>query len=114
MLRFLVLIAIVLALSEALPAGPWYNIGERVKVTWSNDEVLKSMGRPLNPPVFRPQDRAARQGRSAGPEPLGGGRGSWYNKGQKGANIKWSNDQVLTDMGRSLNPPYPRNLTDST
>ena len=65
MLRFLVLIAIVLALSEAIPAGPWYNIGERVKVTWSNDEVLKSMGRPLNPPVFRPQDRAARQGRSA-------------------------------------------------
>ena len=65
MLRFLVLIAIVLALSEAIPAGPWYNIGERVKVTWSNDDLLKSMGRPLNPPVFRPQDRAARQGRSA-------------------------------------------------
>ena len=65
MLRFLVFIAIILALSEAIPAGPWYNIGERVKVTWSNDEVLKSMGRPLNPPVFRPQDRAARQGRSA-------------------------------------------------
>ena len=65
MLRFLVLIAIVLTISEAIPAGPWYNIGERVKVTWSNDELLKSMGRPLNPPVFRPQDRAARQGRSA-------------------------------------------------
>ena len=65
MLRFLVFIAIVLTLSEAIPAGPWYNIGERVKVTWSNDDLLKSMGRPLNPPVFRPQDRAARQGRSA-------------------------------------------------
>ena len=57
MLRFLVLIAMVLALSEAIPAGPWYNIGQRIKVTWSNDEVLKSMGRPLNPPNPRPQDR---------------------------------------------------------
>ena len=34
--------------------------------------------------------------------------GRIYKKGQKGANIKWSNDEHLLSIGRQPNPPWPR------
>ena len=36
------------------------------------------------------------------------GHGRIYKKGQKGANIKWSNDEYLISIGRQPNPPWPR------
>ena len=31
--------------------------------------------------------------------------GRWYKKGQRGANVRWSNDQYLISIGRPPNPP---------
>ena len=35
--------------------------------------------------------------------------GRLYKKGQRGANVRWSNDQYLISIGRRPNPPAFRN-----
>ena len=82
MLKFLVLISLVVTFSEAMPQNSWYNIGERVGLTWSNDQALTELGLPLNPrPLYLLQNIEAtekRKRRSANPEPINGGRGRWF------------------------------------
>ena len=102
MLKFLVFISLVVTFSEALPLSPWYNIGERVGLTWSNDQTLADLGLPLNPrPQYLQNIEATeeRKRRSANPEP----QNSWYNIGER-VGLTWSNDQALTDLGLPLNP----------
>ena len=109
MLKFLVLISLVVTFSEAMPQSPWYNIGERVGLTWSNDQALTELGLPLNPrPLYLLQNIEAtekRKRRSANPEPINGGRGRWFIKGQRGSTVRWSNDQFLQDASLPVNPP---------
>merc|ERR1711934_1089654 len=100
MLKFLVFTSLVVTFSEAMPQSPWYNIGERVGLTWSNDQTLTELG--LNPrPQYLQSVEATeeRKRRSANPEP----QNSWYNIGER-VGLTWSNDQALTDLGLPLNP----------
>ena len=103
MLKFLVFISLVVTFSKAMPQSPWYNIGERVGLTWSNDQALTELGLPLNPrPLYLLQNIEAteeRKRRSANPEP----QNSWYNIGER-VGLTWSNDQALTELGLPLNP----------
>ena len=132
--------ALILALTEVtpikvgnvfyVPKRDFYFKGQRglnPKVTWSNDEILAEMGRPLNPPNGYPRpstdsEKSHKKRRSAlasigqkvrrsadpNPAPQGGrgGTGRWYKKSEgPGATVHWSNDQHLIDMGRTKNPP---------